>query len=78
MGKQNITPENIASSDYIEISVAIKKKYLPISKRQLARMCEAGIFKSAFKPGTGGKTSRWKILRSEILAHRLNGHAVQY
>jgi len=71
-----ITAERIEASEYIDISVVIKKKYLPISSRQVARMCESGIFKSAFKPGTGGKTSKWKVLRSEIIQHRINAHAV--
>ena len=63
------------TSDYIDLHTASGKKYLPIGKRQLARMCEEGKFKTAFKPGTGGKTSKWLILRSEVLQHRINGHA---
>ena len=73
-----ITPERVSNSEYVELSIARKKKYLPLSKRQLARMCETGIFKSAFKPGTGGRGSKWMVLKSELIAHRLNNHAVQY
>lgn len=76
MGKTTvITPENVANSDYIPLSVVSRKKYLPICTRQLARMCEMGIFKSAFKPGTGGKTSKWVVLKSEVIQHRINNHS---
>ena len=63
-----------SSADYIDLNTAVKK-YLPISRRQMALMCEQGRFKTAFKPGNGGKTSKWLVLRSEILQHRINGHA---
>lgn len=63
-----------SSHDYIDLNTATKK-YLPIGRRQLALMCEQGRFKTAFKPGSGGKTSKWLILRSEVIAHRINGHA---
>lgn len=61
-------------SDYIDLNIASSKKYLPIGKRQLARMCEQGVFKTAFKPGKGGKGSKWMVLRAEIIEHRINGH----
>ena len=68
----------LAATDYIDLNTAAKK-YLPISRRHLATMCESGIFKTAFKPGCGGKTSKWLIARAEILQHRINNHAtVQY
>jgi hypothetical protein len=65
----------MTTSDYIDLHTASHKKYLPIGVRQLARMCEEGMFKTAFKPGKGGKTSKWLVLRSEIIQHRINGHA---
>ena len=75
MGKQIIvTPERIAASEYIDVNTASKKQYLGLSKRMVALMCQTGIFKSAFKGGTQTKTSKWKILRSEVIAHRINGH----
>jgi len=70
MGKPAITPENVANSEYIELSIVSRKKYLPICTRRLRQMCEAGIFQSAFKPGTG----KWLVLKSEVLCHRMNGH----
>lgn len=63
------------TSDYIDLHTASGKKYLPISRRQLAAMCESKVFKTAFKPGKGGKGSKWLILRAEVLQHRINGHA---
>lgn len=62
-------------SDYIDLHTASSTKYLPIGKRQLARMCEQRLFKTAFKPGTGGKTSKWLISRAEVVQWRINGHA---
>ena len=38
-------------------------------------MCENGVFKTAFKPGTGSKTSKWLILRAEVIQHKINGTA---
>ena len=68
-------PQALAS-DYIDVSTASNaKKYLPLSKRQIARMCEMGYFKTAFKPGMGTRTSKWMILRSEILSHKFNNHS---
>jgi len=63
------------TSDYIDLNTVSSKKYLPLGRRQLASMCEQGVFKTAFKPGTGKKTSKWLILRAEVIAHRINGHA---
>jgi hypothetical protein len=75
MGKQIIvTPERIANSEYIDINTAAKKQYLCLSKRMVAHLCQRGFFKSAFKGGTQSRSSKWKILRSEVLAHRINGH----
>jgi hypothetical protein len=68
-------PQRI-NSEYIDISTAAdKKKYLPLSRRQIARMCEQGVFKTAFKPGVGAANSKWVILRSEVLAHKYNNHS---
>ena len=66
------------NSEYIDLHIASSKKYLPIGRRQLARMCEQGMFKTAFKPGTGGKTSKWLVSRAEILQHRINNHPNPY
>ena len=70
--------ERVNNSEYIELSVVSRKKYLPLCVRQLSNMCKNGIFKSAFKPGTGGKTSKWMVLRSEVIQHRLNSHASKW
>jgi len=63
------------NSEYISINIVSKKKYLPLSPSRLTQMCNEGIFKTAFKPGSGGRGSKWLILKSEVLAHRFNGHA---
>jgi hypothetical protein len=63
------------NSEYIDTFTASKKQFLNLGKRQIARMCEQGIFKSAFKAGTQTKTSKWQILRSEVIAHKINGHS---
>lgn len=65
-------------SDYIDIHTASTRKYLNISVRQIARMCCDGLFKTAFKGGTQGKTSKWQIARAEILSHKCNGHAMPW
>ncbi len=70
-----ITPDRIAASEYIPLSVVANKKYLPASRRTLRQMCEDGVFKSAMKIGRGGKTSKWIVLRSETLQIRINNHA---
>ena len=62
-------------SELITVSVACKKQYLGLSRREVARLCADGFFKTAFKGGTQGKTSKWQIARTEVLNHRLNGHA---
>jgi hypothetical protein len=64
------------TGEYIDLNTVITKKYLPLSRRQLSELCEQGIFETAFKPGTGGKTSKWVILRSEVIQHRINGHPI--
>jgi hypothetical protein len=61
-------------SDYIDLHTASTKRYLFIGKRQLARMCEEGLFRTAMKSGRGGKTSKWVILRSEVIQYRINNH----
>ena len=58
--------------DCIDLNTACK--YLPLSRRQMAEMCSRGIFKTAFKPGIGGKTSKWMVHRAEIIQHKLNAH----
>jgi hypothetical protein len=73
MGKP-LEPERIANSEYIPLSVVARKKYLPLTVQRLAQMCRDGIFKSAFQPGTGGKGSKWLVLRSEVIQRRINGH----
>ena len=74
MGKP-LEPERIANSEYIPLSVVARKKYLPLTVGRLSQMCVAGVFKSAFKPGAGGKGSKWVVLRSEIIQHRINNHS---
>ena len=65
-------------SEYLSLSVIAsnRKRFLPLSTRRLRQMCEAGVFKTAFKPGT--KRGMWYILRSEILAHKFNNHQPRY
>jgi len=46
---------------------------LDLSAHRVAEMCRMGIFPSAFKPGHG-RQAEWRILRSEITAHKFNGH----
>jgi len=70
--------ERVNNSEYIGVSIIAQKKYLNISKRAIQDMCNKGIFKSAYKPGTQGRTSAWKVLRSEIIQHRINGHAARW
>lgn len=71
----NITsPERIAAGDYIKVHVAASKKYLDLSPRMVQLMCQRGVFKSAFKGGMQTSRSKWKILRSEVIAHKIRGH----
>jgi len=65
----------MTTSDYIDLNTACSKKYLSLSRRQVARMCEMGVFKTAFKPGVGSKTSKWLVLRAEVIQHKINGTA---
>lgn len=60
-------------TDFIPISV-VKQKYLPeLTERWITELCRRGTFPSAKKPGTGGRTSQWRVLRSEVVAHVLKG-----
>lgn len=63
-------------SDYIPVSViASHRKYLyPLGRRQVTRMCENGVFKTAYKPGHG-RNAKWVVLASEVIAHKINNHA---
>jgi hypothetical protein len=69
-----VDQEIIEKSEYLELSVISRKKYLPLSRRQLCNLCQEGVFKTAFKPGKGTKTSKWLVLKAEVLQHRLNSH----
>lgn len=62
-------------TDYIDTNT-VCKKYLPISNRQFARMCNEGVFKTAYKPGTGSKTSKWVVARSEVIQHKINSTVI--
>jgi hypothetical protein len=58
-----ITPRTIAA------------KYLPtLSLSHIERMCRNGVWPSAHKPG-GGLRAHWRILRSEVIAHKLGQRA---
>jgi hypothetical protein len=48
---------------------------LGLSTHRVAEMCRIGVFATAFKAGFGRK-AEWRILRSEITAHKINGHRV--
>lgn len=63
----------IAPQDWITVRVAASPKYLGLSVRRVAEMCVANVFPSAHKPGHGRK-SHWRILRSEVIAHKFNNH----
>jgi len=65
----------IPSSEYIDVATASKKQFLNLSTRHVTRLCAEGFFKTAFKPGTQGRTSKWLILRTEVITHRMNGHS---
>lgn len=60
--------------DFITTTI-IAEKYLEFSRWHVARMCAQGVFKSAHKRGMG-PTSAWRVLRSEVIAHLYNRHAV--
>ena len=59
--------------DWITSRIAASKKYLNLSPRRIAQMCLANIFPSAHKPGAG-PNAHWRILRSEVIAHKFNNH----
>lgn len=71
MGKITAT-----ASDFITLAI-VGQKYLPLSRPTLVRMCEDGIFKTAWKPGRG-KTSPWRVHRSEVIQHHINFYPEQY
>jgi len=48
-------------------------KILHTSERHVRRMCEAGAFPNAHKPGIG-KQARWKILRIEVIQHKIKSY----
>lgn len=48
---------------------------LGLSTHRVSEMCRLGVFSTAFKAGYGRK-AEWRILRSEITAHKFNGHRV--
>jgi hypothetical protein len=67
----------LSINDDIRLSTAIRmKKYLwPLKHATVANMCVNGVFKTAHKKGMG-KNSPWFISGAEIIAHKINRHAV--
>jgi hypothetical protein len=59
------------SADYISVHNA--SRHLNRSPSMVRRMCEAGVFASAHKPGMGQR-GWWLILKSEVLKHKLKRH----
>ena len=60
--------------DFIDLHTVSAERYLPLSKRALTVLCADRVFKTAFKPGKGGRGSKWLVSRAEIIQHRINGH----
>ena len=57
---------------YITTHIAAEK-YLGLSVVQVSRMCKAGVFPSAHKPGMG-VTSGWRMLKSDVARHLYERH----
>lgn len=63
------------TGDVTVVVAARSPKYLyPLSRATITRMCASGVFKTAHKKGAG-RTSQWFISASEIIQHKLSGHA---
>ena len=67
-----MTIATVKKQDFVGAHIAAK--ILIVSVRHVRRMCERGVFSTAFKPGYG-QHAHWRILRAEVQAHRFNGHA---
>lgn len=48
-------------------------KILHTSERHVRRMCEAGVFPNAHKPGIS-KLGHWRILRIDVMQHKLKSY----
>lgn len=48
-----------------------------ISIVRVSQMFSEGVFKTAYKPGHG-KNAHWRVSRAEVLAHKINNHAVMH
>lgn len=64
-------------SEYISVHVAADM--LGLTPQRITQMIRAGVFTSAFKPGAskdgnGKNNCHWRVRRSEISAHKFNGH----
>ncbi len=59
-------------SDYITPRIAARM-LSGMSLRRVQQMCEERVFQTAHKPGSG-VNAHWKILRSDVLAHKANSH----
>jgi hypothetical protein len=55
------------------ISITIAARMLNLGNKRVRQMCCAGVFPTAHKPGSG-RNAHWKLLRSEVSAHKFNGH----
>ncbi len=58
--------------DWITPRVAAQK-YLMLKVRRIEQMCRERVFPSAHKPGKG-PNAHWRILRSDVINHRMNNH----
>jgi hypothetical protein len=63
------------SGEYLDTHMVAKQ--LGLCHRHVRRMCAMRVFVTAWKPGVG-KYAHWKILRAEIMAHKINKHAQPY
>lgn len=69
---------NVRPDVFIPTSVISRMpKYLhPLSERMVRRMCEEGVFNTAYKPGMG-KRGRWLVSAAEIIQYKIKRHAVK-
>ncbi len=59
-------------SEYVTPRIAARL-LTGLTERRVRQMCEERVFMTAHKPGSG-KAAHWKVLRSEVLAHKANSH----
>jgi len=55
----------------VEIRTGVAARLLGISPRMVRYMCEAGLFRSAHKPGFG-RNANWMMIRHEVILRKYN------